>query len=183
MFLLAGLTFLFCWWRTPRSSTSPVNQPASETSRKRKSWFYRIALPAIWLVAALFSWTHPGDEYGLFIVSCWPASVLVALFANPTQFRGVLPLLAVGVVTMSLAGWLMDTLRVWRSLWLPLFVFGAMALVWYGLSQYPSYARAMAKNGSLTTYVSAATNMSLYLSVVLGVPLALLSDAVDLPEI
>lgn len=183
--MLVGLMFLFCWCRTPGSSTLPIHQSLGESLRKRKSWFYRIALPSVWLVAALLSWTHPGDEYGLFMVACLPTVWIaeIASLLHYTNLRGVLPImLATGVIMMSLAGWLMDTLRVWRSLWLPLFVLGTLALVWCGLSEYPSYARAMAKNGSLTAYVSAATNLSLYLSVILSVPVALLSDSVDPPD-
>jgi hypothetical protein len=128
---------------------------------------YRIALPVIWLVAALSSWDHPGDEYGLFALSCAPAA-WVAPFLAYTHLREVLPiLLAAGMATMALVGWLMDGLRVRRAAWLPLFALGAVALVLYALSEYPSYQRAMAKNGSLMAYASAATNVSLYLSSIL----------------
>lgn len=145
--------------------------------RKRKSWFYRIALPTIWLVAALFSWANPGDEYGLFAMSCLPIVWMVPLL-HSLQLWDLLPLIATGAIMMGLAGWLMDTLRVWRSVWLALFVFGTMGLVWFGLLQYPSYARAMAKNGSLTAYVSAAANLSLYLSIYLSIVLKSGSDGV-----
>ena len=74
-FLITGLLFLFCWL-----PALPLREfQASWRHGFCKAWFYRITLPSIWLVAAMFSWTHPGDEYGLFIISCLPASVLVVV--------------------------------------------------------------------------------------------------------
>jgi hypothetical protein len=52
------------------------------------------------------------------------------------------------------------------------FVLATVVLVWFGLSEYPTYARAMAKNGSLTAYIAAATNMGLYLSVIVSAAVA-----------
>lgn len=140
---------------------------------------YRLALPAIWLIAALVSWDHPGDEYGLFFASCLPVAWL-ALLLEFGHIREVLPiLLSAGLAMMALVGWLMDGLRVRRSLWLPLLVLGAIALVLFGLSEYPSYQRAIARNGSLTAYISAATNLSLYLASTLAIVAALLGRVVS----
>ena len=65
---------------------------------------------------------------------------------------------------MGLLGWMLDRARVWWSVMIPLVLVVAAALVWNALASYPSYQRAIAKNGSLTAYVASATNISLYLS-------------------
>lgn len=66
----------------------------------------------------------------------------------------------------------MDGLRVRRALWLSLLVVGVPGLVLYAV--YPDYQRAIAKNGSLLAYVSAATTLSLYVAsnISIGVTLA-----------
>ena len=67
----------------------------------------------------------------------------------------------------------MDGLRVPPAHWLPVFVSGAVALVLHALSQYPSYVRAVAKNGALAACLPAATNLGLDLSAVVGVAASL----------
>ena len=100
--------------------------------------FYRPVLPAIWLTAALASWDHPGDEYGLLVVSCVPAAWIAPLL-DYTNSREALPIvLAAGLATMALAGWLMDGVRVSPVIWLPVFVCGTVALVLLALSEYPA---------------------------------------------
>ena len=38
----------------------------------------------------------------------------------------------------------------------------------FSILSYPSYERAIRKNGSLTAYIAGASNVGLYLSVALG---------------
>jgi hypothetical protein len=134
------------------------------TEAQGVSIFYCCALPAIWFCTTLVSWEHPGDEYGLFGVGALPAAWAMP-FVQFQHLREVLPLLlAAGVLTMLLAGWAMDRMRVSLPLWANAWVLGVILLTCYAVLQYPSYQRAMAKNGSLTAYVSSAINISLYLA-------------------
>lgn len=129
---------------------------------------YRILLPLLWLVAAMTSYQHPGDEYGMFIVSALPASWILAIVSE-SNIQNILPLVFMaGAVPVALSGWALDRLRVRLLLWLPLFLTITVALVLYSLSGYPTYQRAMAKNGSLTAYISAGSNLALYLSTIVS---------------
>ncbi len=165
MMLLAGLLFLLCWWKTPPAEALSEAGLGGKVQGALSRWFYRLTLPAVWLSATLVSWHHPGDEYGLFLVSCLPAMWIVP-FANVTHFLGALPILVAGSATMSLVGCWMDRLHVGRTVWIALLVCGAVAFVLCALGEYPSYPRAIAKNGSLIAYMAAATNLGLYLSVI-----------------
>ncbi len=156
-YLLVGLLFLYCRWKTPAGGV------------RRNPWFYRLTVPSIWLTAALFSWHNPGDEYGLFAVALLPA-VWLAPFLHFVHLREVLPfILAAGTATMFVAGWLMDRLQIHRAVWFTFLVVGTIALVLWSIGEFPTYQRAMAKNGSLTAYVAAATNLSLYVATLLTV--------------
>lgn len=133
-------------------------------SGRAPRFFYRVTLPTCWLLAAWASWNHPGDEYGMFLVSALPAC-WVAIFLSSSNLQVVLPpLFAAGTLTMVLGGWNMDRLRIRPLLWASSYLGGTIALVLWSLAEYPSYQKAMSKNGSLTAYVSAAANVSLYLS-------------------
>ena len=125
--------------------------------------FFRVALPAVWLAAALVSWRHPGDEYLMFTLVNGLPGAWLPLLLGPVGPPQALPLLlAAGGATVALAGWGMDRLRVWRGAWAVLFAAGVVGWTLAALSGYESYAGAVAKNGSLAAYVSAATNLSLY---------------------
>lgn len=130
-------------------------------------WTY-LAIPVAWVVAAVASWRHPGDEYGMFFVggSAPALPVIVGLDwigLSPSGSMDVICLtaIAIGLALMlaltALAAWLRVPLLPVAALW----VAGASALVWFLLASYPSYERAMGKNGSLTAYVSSASNMAL----------------------
>jgi hypothetical protein len=138
--------------------------------------FYRCALPAIWLSATLVSWKYPGDEYLMFVVISGLPGVWLGPLFGPLRLPDALPvLLAAGLMTLMLLGWLMDGLRVRRALWLSLLIVGVPALVLYAV--YPDYQRAMAKNGSLLAYVSAGTNLSLYVASIVSVGVTLAGRA------
>lgn len=131
-----------------------------------RRYFYRTVLPLVWLTAAATSWHRPGDEYGLFIVSALPASWIM-VFPQAQDIRSILPLVfAAGAVVVALCGWALDRLRVRLRLFAPLLVSSTVALVLFALCQYPSYQRAMMKNGSLTAYVSSGLNLGLYLATI-----------------
>lgn len=78
----------------------------------------------------------------------------------------VAKVIGVGVIVLGLLGWAMDALRVpRRAWWLPWPVLAAVICV-VTIRGYPSYERAIAKNGSLQTYVLFSMNFALYLSIV-----------------
>ncbi len=128
-----------------------------------RRWF-RILLPVLWLLSAMVSEQHPGDEYGLWGVACLPAVWLVLVMprANPIK---LLPLVyAAGMLSTGLIGWALDRLQVRRLVWMAMWSTGVIALVWAAMYQYESYQRAIARNGSLTAYDSAASSLSLVLT-------------------
>lgn len=137
----------------------------------RIAWWYRLTVPWLWLNVALISWRHPGDEYGLFGVANGLPSAWVSLLLG--NLRGMndtfIAMIAFSFVSMALLSWLLDRLRVPLVIFLPLYAAGAFFLVGWALSGYESYDRAMMKNGSLTAYVSAASNFALFATSVLCV--------------
>lgn len=130
---------------------------------------YRLTIPWVWLVTAIISWRHPGDEYGLFGIANGLPSAMVSLWIIPGL--GLNPsfalMIACSAISMILLSWILDRLRVPVILLLPLYLSIAAFLVYSALSGYESYQRALSKNGSLTAYVSAASNLGLFLSAVL----------------
>lgn len=152
-------------------SAQPIRPTCSQTRMNDPSlyrrWVY-LAIPVAWVVAALASWRHPGDEYAMFFVGgAAPAMpVIVGLdwmgLSPPGSMDAIcLTVIAIGLVLMlgltALSAWMRVPLLPVAALW----VAGATALVWFSLASYPSYERAMGKNGSLTAYVSSASNMAL----------------------
>lgn len=125
--------------------------------------WHRVVLPAAWACGFVVSLRHPGDEYGLFLVGALP-SIWALPNMDGRSLDDVEPfLLAGGVTGLFLAGWALDRLRVSRTVWTIAVALVAGGLVWHALNQYPTYQRAMSKNGSLTAYVSSAMNIGLYL--------------------
>lgn len=126
-----------------------------------KSWYFRLILPLIWLVASLISWKFPGDEYLLFtIVSGFPGAWIGPL-VGPVRLPDGLPILfGSGLLTMGLFGWWMDCLRIRLGIWFPLWLLGIVGLM--ASLFFQDYERAIARNGSWIAYGAAATNLSLY---------------------
>lgn len=140
------------------------------TATPRSSWWYRLTIPWFWLVVANISWRHPGDEYGMFVGANGLPSALasILLFGDGgSMFRVFATMLACSCAAMFLLSWAMDRLRVWAVVFVPLYMISTVLLVMWALSGYESYHRAMMKNGSLTAYVSAASNLSLFATSVL----------------
>jgi hypothetical protein len=128
-----------------------------------------MTLPVIWMAAAITSYFHPGDEYGLFVVSTIAGSWTCFLIRNIGHLRDVLwIILLTGGLVMAAFGFLLDRLRVSRRVWAGLFGLCFIGMLVWALSQYPSLERAIGKNGSLTAYAAGAINMGLYLSIVLA---------------
>lgn len=133
-------------------------------------FFYVLFIPALWLILAIISFYHPGDEYALFFVSTMAGSWIFFIIDTVGDVKYA-PFynLPIGVCVLAGIGYLMDKLSVSKLVWCLLFVLCSMGLIFNVLWQYPSYERAMSKNGSLTAYVSAACNMGIYLSIVLAI--------------
>ncbi len=73
-----------------------------------------------------------------------------------------------GLVPAAMYGWAMDRARAKWWIFLSLATIGIVGLTVWALSGYPSYQRAMAKNGSLTAYVSAAGLLTLPLAAIVA---------------
>jgi hypothetical protein len=128
--------------------------------------FFIILIPLLWLAAALVSFFHPGDEYGLFALTTITGVWICMLTRNAGSVHDVLIyILATGCVVMVGLGFLMDLARIRRRTWGVLFIATVSLALVVGILSYPSYERAIAKNGSLTAYIAWASNMGLYLSL------------------
>ncbi len=129
-------------------------------------WWYRLTIPWFWLVVALISWRYPGDEYAMFGVanglpSAW-ISVWIGVSGEPDD---VIPIMiACSLLSMVLVSWAMDRLRVPWWLVIPGWTVAAVVLFRLAYGSFESHARAIAKNGSLTAYVSASSNLGLFLA-------------------
>lgn len=134
---------------------------------------YRKTIPWIWLTTALISWRHPGDEYELFGVANGLPSAWVSLWfkgtGSPNDIIPTLVLCSLG--SMLLISWGMDWLRVPSRLVMLLWAVAGVVLFWMLYGSYESHARAIAKNGSLTAYVSASSNLGLFLACVVAIVL------------
>lgn len=146
-----------------------------EKRRAPRRWVHGL-IPITWLAAAVVSWRHPGDEYGLFFVGGVLPSMPVIISLNgfgislPGPMDAIcLTAIAIGLVIMialsAAAAWLRVPLGAVAALWMA----STPALVWVSLASYPSYERAMGKNGSLTAYVSSASNLALVGALLIGI--------------
>ncbi|MEZ6126199.1 MAG: hypothetical protein R3C49_23980 [Planctomycetaceae bacterium] len=127
-----------------------------------------ICVPGLWLIAVLVSANHPGDEYGLIGVASLPAwwiAPLIWLLGMNVIRQKLLAIVLIsvaGCTALFAVGWAMDRLKVSARFWaLTVLAFFAWTL-WLSLSQYPTYARAIAKNGSIHAYWSASLAVSVY---------------------
>ncbi len=140
-----------------------------------KPVFYIWLVPAAWALCALVSFQYPGDEYGL-----WAANALAGLWSlflvgNSGSPSGlVLPIVLGGSLVMAIAGFILDRLRVRCWLFAGLWAISAAALCVTTILSYPSYQKAISKNGSLAAYVLNSLNMGLYMAVLVSIALALI---------
>jgi len=135
--------------------------------------FYFWVLPVLYALTAIVSLRHPGDEYGLFIISAlpgfWATFLQKALGVGNAPGQILPPLILAGAITMAIPGWILDKLRVSRLVWPGIYLVGGVALAAAAILSYPSYERAMGKNGSLTAYLMSSLNLSLYLTCVAAI--------------
>lgn len=127
--------------------------------RRRFVWL----LPLLWTPVAWFNFHHPGDEYGGFaagsLAGLWIA-ILFDLGGNPGDLLP--PILAAGVMTLAIAGLVLDKLRTPLGPWLFLWIAAAIGIFLWVHSQFPSPQRVIGKMGSYWALVLPAVNLGLY---------------------
>lgn len=118
-------------------------------------------LPLVWIPICALNYQFPGDEYGGFGVGS--AAGLWILFVNPISdaSRVLVPVLVTGAGTMTMAGHMLDRLRVPFLTWLTLAVGFAFAfgIVW--LQSFSTWQRALGKNGAWLAYFLPSINVGL----------------------
>jgi hypothetical protein len=125
---------------------------------------FTVSLPAIWVVTSAAGFRFPGDEYGLWAVGSLPGLWFPVLLGCGDLKVGLwLTLLAGGAVTAGF-GAVTDRLRVRWLPWYALWVVAAGVICGLELSSYPSWAKAMSKNGSFQAYALSSLNVGLMLS-------------------
>jgi len=135
----------------------------------RMRLFFAMMLPAVWAIATVVSYFHPGDEYGLFVFSSIAGSWVCFIIRNISHLGDVLwGILVAGVAILGILGFAMDRFRVSRRVWGTLFALSFFLVLVISLLHYPSLDSAISKNGSITAYAAAACNIGLYVSIVLA---------------
>ncbi len=125
--------------------------------------FFVWLLPLMWAPTSLVSYYHPGDEYGYYFISTLLGSWFVMIQDTGDIHDLWIPLsiAATGGAVCAVLGLMLDLLRVTRAGLLACWALLATVLVWSGISAFPDVEQALEKNGSWTTYISAAMNTSL----------------------
>jgi len=135
-----------------------------------KKYLFVWLLPLIWTICSLLSFRFPGDEYALYVISSiagvWITFVVQLANINSPFFLFVVT--TVGALVMAVVGFLLAKLRIKLSLWLICFVISAVVICIVTINSYPSFDRAIRKNGSLFAYIFSSINLGLYCAVVLS---------------
>jgi hypothetical protein len=125
--------------------------------------FYVLTLPLLWGAIDFANFFYPGDEYGGWAASSLPG-LWAAFFVSGSALQMLPAILIAGLVVGAVFGWLMDRLAVpwgpWYLLWV---VVGGMLFYW-SVQDYPTWGRAMSKNGSIQAYILPSLNVGLMLS-------------------
>lgn len=138
-------------------------------SSSRRHWFFRILLPIAFAALAYGGYRNPGDEYGLCGVGAIAGFWFVMIFGDHGSIEQIVTrAIVIGVITMFALGWLLDALRVRRRWWLSLWLLLAVTICYTSIASYPSYARAMSKNGSFWSYFFFSLNFGLLISILLS---------------
>jgi hypothetical protein len=141
--------------------------------RPRRRWFFRIILPLVFALFAYGGYRNPGDEYGLCGVGAIAGFWFIMLFGDHGSIEQIVTrAIIVGVITMFALGWLLDALRVRRRWCLPLWLVTAATICYTSIASYPSYDRAMSKNGSIWSYLFFSANFGLLISVLFAAAVA-----------
>lgn len=119
-------------------------------------------LPLIWTPVAALNFQYPGDEYGGFGLGSLPGLWIILVTGPISDANRLLPpVLLTGAATMSVAGLLLDRLRVSIVAWGALTVVFGSTICWYWLQSFPSWERAIGKNGSALAYFLPSLNAGL----------------------
>jgi hypothetical protein len=142
-----------------------------------KKYVYVWLLPLLWSVCSLLSFEFPGDEYGIYAVSSMAGTWALFLFniqgdIHKFAFRGTIT--ATGIIVILIAGFILAKLRVKLKLWFVLYITLAVVIMVLTINSYPSFEKALSKNGSLWAYLFGSLNMGLYASVILSVIITLI---------
>lgn len=139
----------------------------------RRRWLMVWLLPLLWGAVSYLSFREPGDEYALFVVSSAAGIWIFAIIQDSGTPQQLYPwVLGTGLLTIGLLGLLLDLLRVRLRWWLALWTVVALAFFGTTIANYPSYQRAIAKNGSLGAYVYFSLNAGLTMTTLLMLPAA-----------
>lgn len=125
--------------------------------------FFIWLLPLAWALTSFAAVHRPGDEYGLWGAGALAGIWIVPLLGHAGSVWSLLPLvLAAGMATLAIVGALLDRLRTPRLGWMLAWAAAATAFCGLTIAAYPSYDRAISRNGSLLAYLLFASNMGLY---------------------
>lgn len=137
--------------------------------RKLCPWFFVWFLPLAWAGCAWGATEHSGDEHMMFVVGSIAGFWIFAILDNadyPSIQQQAPLVIAAGAAAVAVVGLLLDWLRASRRIWAALWAVIAVAVCVTTIASYPSYQRAIAKNGSLLTYVYFSINYGLYLACI-----------------
>jgi hypothetical protein len=127
--------------------------------------FYTVCLPVVWGITSLVNFHYPGDEYGLWglgsLAGLWMLWPVSWFRSSGAAIEAVPPVVGAGVITMAALGWMMDKFRCPLLPFLAVWFASTATLVHYALAEFPSYERAMMKNGSLWAYLLSSLNLCL----------------------
>ena len=144
----------------------------------RRRWLFVWLLPLMWLIQSWASSHHSGDEHGMFLVSALAAAWIALLIDLPAGLRSQVPyILLAGALSFAVLGLVLDLLRASFRVWRVLFVLAAVAVCVTLIASFPSYDKAISKNGSLLAYVFFSLNAALYIAGALMLIIAPLTRA------
>lgn len=135
-----------------------------------RKYLYTWLVPLLWAVSSLLSLRFPGDEYGLYTVSSIAGVWGYLLFrpsGSPSNTLFWLTITIAGMLVMSVFGFVLSKLRAKIVLFGAIYAAAAIVFCVFLICSYPSFEKAISKNGSLWAYVFSSMNLGLYVSVIL----------------
>lgn len=131
-------------------------------------WFYVISVPVLWMAVSAINFHYPGDEYGGWGVGSLPGLWILPIVGTSGSPSRLVPyVLAAGGMVMATLGWAMDGLRTPLIPWAIVTAIAAGLFGAWALAPFPSWERAIAKNGSIQAYILPSFNLGLLSSTVL----------------
>ncbi|MGC1273035.1 MAG: hypothetical protein WBC44_04965 [Planctomycetaceae bacterium] len=129
-------------------------------------WLFAVIVPTIWAITCIVAFQYPGDEYGLWSGAALPGLWLPILVPVGDIKHILWFTIPAGVLVMAALGAALDRLRSSFRAWYAIWVIAAGLLCFWNLSEYPTWSRAMAKNGSFQAYALSALNVGLLFATV-----------------